>query len=267
MNFKKTRINLHRALFGSAAMVSILGGTILTPASTQARGNNSHDFQPSVTYEIQTKASEDFSDTKKDNFITINSQTINAIKHEDPTTTQGKLLAKRGVGKGQGSSPVFEEAVEQLKEVGRKLDRVAVIAIQNNTGYNLIEPKTYIDTGNIQGVPYRISSQSGNKFVVSKKWGSFYGTSGTITYRLEGTDSRIAITWFVPLSYATYDNGFNLGRFSKNESTDKRLFDYYYNRRAKAKNGSVTKSYRDIKLYGTMDDEGKAVLKVTVEHI
>jgi hypothetical protein len=269
MNFTKTKINLHRLLFGSAAIVSVLGGMVSTATSTELQLNNrgSDGLKPNITYKIEENVSENSLDTqtKKANFIATQSQVGEKTRHDNLMITQEKLLLARASSK----SALIDEATQLLREgFAKTFNRVGVIAIYNDTKYNLVEPQYHIETGNIREVPDKIPSQSGDKFIATNRQFivATHGTSGTVSYRLEGTNSRIAITWFIPVSYASYDNGFNLGGFDNNKPTNQEVYNSYYSQRKHAKNGSLTKTYRDFKLSATMDDESKAVLSVTLEN-
>lgn len=264
MNITKTKINLHRLLFGSAAIVSVLGGMIPTATSTELQLNNRGDdgLKPNITYKVQENVSQNSLDknTKKDNIIATRSQVGEKTRHDNLMINQERLLA-RASSKGALAEKLLREALS------KGFNRIGVIEIENNTKYNLVEPKHHIETGNIKGVPNKIPSQNLGAFTATNRQFivATHGTSGTVSYRLEGTNSRIAITWFVPVSYISYDNGFNLGKFDNNKPTNKRLYNSYYSRRKHAKNGSLTKSFRDVKLSGTMDDERHAVLRVNLE--
>lgn len=37
-----------------------------------------------------------------------------------------------------------------------------------------------------------------------------YGTAGTLTYTVEGTDTQIEVMWSVPMIYGVYSNRFNV---------------------------------------------------------
>ncbi|MGB3637360.1 MAG: hypothetical protein WBA39_07250 [Rivularia sp. (in: cyanobacteria)] len=270
MNFTKTKINLCRLLFGSAAMVSVLGSTVSNATQSEVQPNNKdrNALKPSITYKIQENVSQNSLDknTKKDNIIATRSGVGEKTRHNNLMITQDRLLARRSSKRSSGLS---KEALRQITELiaqgfAKLFGRAGVIEIENNTKYNLVEPLHHREDGNIQGVPNKIPSQSRDNFTVTNNQFVIapYGTSGTVSYRLEGTNERIIITWFVPV---TGDNGFNVGLIDNHTPTNKGVFYYYHNRRSKAQRGSLTKSYGNIKLSGIMDTGRVAGLRVTLE--
>ncbi|MBV6627959.1 MAG: hypothetical protein KI793_34420 [Rivularia sp. (in: Bacteria)] len=269
MNFTKTKINLCRLLFGSAAMVSVLGGTVSNATQSEVQLNNKdrNALKPNITYKIQENVSENSLDTntKKDNIIATRSQVGEKTTGDNLMITQDRLLARTSSKKSKRSSVLSKEALPLLTEAFDKgFGRVGVVEIENKTKYNLVEPRYHIETGNIGGVPNKIISQKKGRFRAINKQFIFatHGTSGTVSYRLEGTNERIVITWHVPV---TGDNGFNVGKIGNNTPTNRQRYYYYYNRRSKANHGSLTKSYGDVKLSGIMDTGRIAGLRVTLE--
>lgn len=176
---------------------------------------------------------------------------------------------------GFSTTPITDSSKisKELEEILNSMDviRKIAIAIANNTEKKLINPKYYLENGEIPRADLTIYEKEVG-FVASRKTEySTFGTWGVVTYQIENTNKKLAIMWSVPFNYTIYENWFKLAIINLDNQTDKNLlYDMYYNKGMtkgkvkKASTGSETWQQEGYILQGIMGTGGSATLNISI---
>ncbi|MCC5667317.1 hypothetical protein LC653_26400 [Nostoc sp. CHAB 5784] len=179
---------------------------------------------------------------------------------------------------GISTTPITESSKisKELEEILNSMNviRKIAIAIANNTEKKLINPKYYLEDGEIKRTDLTIYEKEVG-FVASRKTEySVFGSWGVVTYEIENTNKKLAIMWSVPFDYVLYENWFKLAIINLNNQTDKNLLDdMYYNKGMtkgkvkKAATGSETWQQEGYILQGIMGTGGSATLNMSINSI
>jgi hypothetical protein len=177
---------------------------------------------------------------------------------------------------GISTTPVtdYSKISEELEKILNSMNviRKIAIAIVNNTEKKLINPKYYLEDGEIKRTDLTIYEKEVG-FVASRKTEySVFGTWGVVTYEIENTNKKLAIMWSVPYNYSIYENWFKLAIINLDNQTNKNLLDdMYYNKgmtKGKVKNaasGSQTWQQEGYILEGIMGTGGSATLNMSIK--
>ena len=174
---------------------------------------------------------------------------------------------------GISTTPITESSKisKELEEIlcSMNVIRKIAIAIANDTEKELINPKYYLEHGEIKRADLHIYEKEVG-FVASRKTEySTFGTWGVVTYEIKNTNKKLAIMWSVPYNYGIYENWFKLSIINLDSQTDKNLLDdMYYNKGMtkgkvkKAATGSETWQQEGYILQGIMGTGGSATLNI-----
>jgi len=112
-----------------------------------------------------------------------------------------------------------------IKAGGILEGRRCAIGVANLGAAFLTNPKWYMDSGNIySSLPFDIPPGKSGVTLFHKKAVFIWGTTGLLTYDIDGTDYKLAIMWQVPWNIVLYDVEFNTKIYNKAVPTDKAMF-------------------------------------------
>ncbi|XP_023153336.2 DELTA-stichotoxin-Hcr4a-like [Amphiprion ocellaris] len=171
----------------------------------------------------------------------------------------------------------MSESAEALA-ASQKSRRNVTIEITNLTNnYCLIDPKVYLDSGDVHSPPQpTVRPLKTEVCNFDKIKGKSTGAVGVLTYDLferhsNGAKETLAIMFSVPFDYNLYKNWFALGLYSKGTECDEKLYkDMYYNKEPKAfvrqeSSGSgLTFEGPSLDIKGTMSPTGRSIMKVEI---
>ena len=160
-----------------------------------------------------------------------------------------------------GSSLVLSTASRLLAALNT--NRRCVIAINNFLGRDLVDARTYIDSGRVNDIPVRIPAGGVGFVTANKTESAARGTVGVISYLIEGTSTRIALMWSVPYDRNLYDNWWRPRVMLLNVPTDAALFDAMYDEAFPA-NRSMQTTGRNTRISGIIGSSPDVVLEVSV---
>nr|UYP38787.1 mytiporin 25 [Mytilus galloprovincialis] len=156
-----------------------------------------------------------------------------------------------------------------LKAVASQIDvsRVCAIGLSNHGNRKLVEPSWYLESGIIRDpLPREILPGDAGIFTFEKTNYATYGTAGTLTYTVEGTDTQIEVMWSVPMVYGVYSNRFNV-QIEENQVASSMLHKFLYNNQSQeVSNGGhwMHRNHNNIKVHAAMTNNAKASLLVEI---
>lgn len=159
--------------------------------------------------------------------------------------------------------------LKDLLAVMSKPRRIAV-AVNNYPAHALTDPKYCCIGGGVESADIHVDG--GHAGFVSAQKTFADGTFGVVTYKISGTQKRLAIMWSVPENRALYKNWFKVAIIPATTATNKALFkDMYYDKgklttgkAAKASVGSHTWETNGYVLKGTMGETPVATLNMEI---
>ncbi|XP_022062081.1 DELTA-stichotoxin-Hcr4a-like [Acanthochromis polyacanthus] len=160
-------------------------------------------------------------------------------------------------------------------QTSRRNITIEITNLTNN--YCLIDPKVYLDSGDVHSPPQpTIRPQMTKLCNFDKIKSKSTGAVGVLTYDLFERQSnsareKVAIMFSVPFDYNFYKNWFALGLYPKDTECDEKLYkDMYNNKEPKAfvrqeSNGSgLTFEGSSLDIKGTMSPTGRCIMKVEI---
>ncbi|XP_041634195.1 actinoporin-like protein [Cheilinus undulatus] len=153
---------------------------------------------------------------------------------------------------------------------------IEILNISNN--YCLINPKVYLENGEIYNPPQPTVRPLKTEVCTFTKGGGATGSVGVLTYDLYERSRNdfietLAIMFSVPWDYNFYKNWFAVGIYKRGRTCDEALYKEMYYEKKQKEHGFVREEaqgsginyvgdYLDIK--ATMGPLGKAIMKVEV---
>jgi len=154
-----------------------------------------------------------------------------------------------------------------LKAAGVLDTRRCAIGVANLGTASLSSPKWYLYSGQIySAAPYEIRARNTGLSLFIKTTVSVFGTSGVLSYDIEGTDYKVALMWQVPWNTLLYDIVFNVKLYNKNVPTNRDMFDQM-SKYAGSKNsvGWMEKSEYGVDVRASLTDNNQAKFYVSVD--
>ena len=143
--------------------------------------------------------------------------------------------------------------------------RVGKGMIRNFTQHRLSSPEAYVFSGRKPSIPFFVNPGKGDVFLIRSAERGAKGAVGVFTYKIDGTNFRLAFCYSIPYDRNLYENWFKMQIINDTTPTDKALYeDMYYNYHkltlgdiAKAKDGAHTWS-NGFKMTAAMTTERHA---------
>ncbi|XP_037610148.1 DELTA-sagatoxin-Srs1a-like [Sebastes umbrosus] len=169
----------------------------------------------------------------------------------------------------------MSESAEALA-ANLKSSRNVTIEITNLTStYCLIDPKIYLDSGNVHSPPQpTVRPQKTEVCNFSKTSSKATGAVGVLTYDLfcrgsNNSKEKLAIMFSVPYDYSMYKNWLALAIYDQSKETNEKLYkEMYYDKephgfvREEVKGSGLTFEGTNLDVKATMSPMGRAILKV-----
>lgn len=188
----------------------------------------------------------------------------------------GSLIASAAPTNGQNVEAV-SAAGEAVVNVGvtvaeliGNVQRRGIVEIKNFTPYELDEIKYYEYSGSVNRYPLRIPANMASVVGVAKPQGSAKGAVGVVSYRIKGTNSRLAICYSIPYDYNLYDNWFKYSIIRNSTPVNYDLYlDMYKNygvltsgKIAKAASGFQKWTHGEFTMSGAMTNNGQSTMRL-----
>jgi len=162
-----------------------------------------------------------------------------------------------------------DTALNDVMKAGGVLNgrRLAIGIANLAVDSDLTSPKWYMYSGNIySSAPPAIKPRYTGMTLFHKKAVFIWGTTGLLTYDIEGTDYKIAMSWQVPWNIILYDVLFNVKIYHKDVPTDKAMFDQMVDYAGTQKSvGWIERTEYGIEYKGTITNSDYSKLYVSVD--
>ncbi|XP_028332162.1 DELTA-thalatoxin-Avl1b-like [Gouania willdenowi] len=145
------------------------------------------------------------------------------------------------------------------------------------SNYCLLNPQVYMDSGFAYSPPQpTLIPGKTEVFSFTKDDNNATGAVGVVTYDFFNTDARrieskLALMFSVPYDYNFYKNWLSVGIFDVSTPCDEKLYDKMYNDkdftnfvRQKADGSGIKFTSDQLVLRATMNDDGKAIVKLDI---
>jgi len=161
-------------------------------------------------------------------------------------------------------------ALDEVLQAGSVIleGRRCAVGIANlDAERELTNPSWYVDSGKMySSAPYTIPARQTGLNLFVKRQAYTFGSTGILSYNIDGTDHKVVVLWQVPWNTVLYEILFNVKVYPKTVPTDKAMFkqmmDYSGNRPSF---GWLEKEEYGIKVAGTITDNTSGKLYVSVD--
>ncbi|XP_008435409.1 DELTA-stichotoxin-Hmg2b-like [Poecilia reticulata] len=171
----------------------------------------------------------------------------------------------------------MSESAEAVAAALKSRRNVTIEITNLSNQYCLINPKVFLDSGNVHSPPQpTVRPQKTEVCNFSKDTGKATGAVGVLTYELFGRSANsakeiIAIMFSVPYDYNMYKNWVAVGIYNVGKECNESLYkEMYYNKEQKGfvrqeSNGcGINFEGSNVNIKATMSPMGRAIMKVEI---